>query len=258
MRPKASRISGLRAAAPSFLSAAAVLAALMAALFLSSCSARMEASVRNDLSARIALRMEVPALLDGRVRQISNIPQGAPLFDASRLRTEFQGRKSISLQELSVPSPDSMIATLYVPNLELLSNDRTVAPEGLLTLRSLPASGGSPASWELSIRIDRQNAAAAFNLFPGVDKTLLASLSPPALDKDPLTAAEYRMNLEQVIIGRKAMPTFDQCGIDIAFTAPRPIQAASGGTFEGQQFKGRIGLFDLLTLEKPVTLSIRW
>jgi hypothetical protein len=234
------------------------LAALGLALSVLSCSARMDATVRSDLSARIALNMEVPGLLGERVRQISNIPQGAPLFDAPRLRTEFVGRKSINIIDLSVPNPNSMISTLYIPNLEVLSNDRTVAPEGLLALRSIQASGSSPAYRELAIRIDRQNAAAAFNLFPGVDKTLLASLSPPALDKDPLTAEEYRMNLEQVIIGKRAMPTFDLCGVDISFTAPKPIQAASGGTFQGQVFKGRIGLFDLLTLEKPVTLSIRW
>ncbi|TXT50765.1 MAG: hypothetical protein FD137_220 [Spirochaetes bacterium] len=234
------------------------LTALGLALSALSCSAKLDATVRNDLSARIALNMEVPGVLGERMRQISNIPQSSPLFDAPRLRKEFLGRKSINIVDLSVSTPDSMFSTLYIPNLEVLSNDRSVAPEGLLTLRSIPASASSPAYRELGIKIDRQNAAAAFNLFPGVDKTLLASLGPPALDKDPLTAQEYRMNLEQVIIGKRAMSAFDLCGVDISFSAPKPIHAASGGTFQGQVFKGRIGLFDLLTLEKPVTLSIRW
>ncbi len=230
----------------------------MCALLLSSCAGRLETTIRNDLSARMALRLEVPEALGARVRQIGGISPKADLFNSALLKEEFLGRKSIFLVDLSSPSPESLTSVIWVPSIAAFSADRSLVPAGMIELKSLPAGGSQPAQKELSVSLTRENAAAAFSLFPGIDKRLIDSLSPPALDADPISAAEYRMNLETVIIGKKAMPAFDACALELYITAPRTILSSSGGTVQGQVFKTKIPLFDMLTLETPIRFALRW
>jgi hypothetical protein len=234
------------------------IAIALCALTALSCSGRLETTIRNDLSARMALRLEVPETLSARVRQIGAISPKAALFDTPKLKEEFAGRKSIFLVDVSLPSLDSLTSVIWVPDLLAFAGDRSLVPEGLISFKSIPAAGNQPAQRELSVSINKANASAAFSLFPGIDKKLIDSLSPPALEKDAITAAEYRMNLETVIIGKKAMPAFDACVMDIAITAPKTILSATGGNAQGQVFKAKIPLFDFLTLEKPVSFTLRW
>ncbi len=225
---------------------------------LISCSGRLDATIRNDLSARIALRMDIPEALSARVRQIGGMSPKAALFDVQKLKEEFSGRTSIFLVDVSSPSLDTLTSVIWVPDIQAFTADSSLVPEGMIELKQIPASGSQPAQRELALSITRGNAAAAFGLFPGIDKDLMDSLSPPALEPDPIGADEYRMNLETVIIGKKAMPSFDACALELTITAPKTILASSGGTTQGQVFKAKIPLFDMLTLEKPVSFYIRW
>ena len=237
-----------------------LIAAIVLVAVASSCSGRLETTVRNDLSARMALRIEVPELLASRVRQIAGTPSSSPLFDLPKLKAEFAGRNSMFLIDISSPSPESLTSVIWIPGIPELTKDTSLVPPGMIVMRTIPAAaaGGQPSMKELSVSLTRENAAAAYHLFPGIDRKLLDSLSPPALEKDPLSAAEYRMNLETVILGKKAMPSFDACSFDISITAPKTILSASGGTVSGQVFRTKIALFDFLTLEKPITLAVRW
>lgn len=235
-----------------------VLVLLVLSLIGISCSGRLEASIRNDLSARMALRLEIPEILAARVRQLGSISSKAYLFDTQKLNEEFSGRTSIFLVDVSTPSTDSLTSVIWIPDISAFVSDKSLVPEGMVSLRSIPASGTEPGKKELAIHLTRENAAKAYSIFPGIDGKLLDSLSPPALDKEPISAADYRMNLETVIIGKKSMPAFDACFLDISITAPKTIASAKGGSVQGQVFKARIPLFDLLTLEKPITLSFSW
>ncbi len=234
------------------------LALILAGAAASSCSGRVETSIRNDLSARVAVRVEVPEALAARVRQIGGLASGAALFNAQSFRSEFEGRSSMSLVDLSTPNPESMTSVIWIPGLPGLAADTSIVPPGLLSLKSLPASGGKPALRELAFSLDRQNATKAFKLFPGLDSRLVESLSPPALDTDPLSASDYRMNLETVIVGKKTMPAFDACFIEVSVIAPKTILESGGGTAVGQVFKVKIPLLDILTLERPVAFYLRW
>lgn len=240
----------------------------IAALALASCSGGVDMMVRADSSARFAVRLEIPDALSQRVRQFGQIPAGSPLFDAPGVRKEFGVRKSIHLIDVAVPDGDSMTSVLWIPDLVAFSQDRSLAPAGMVSFGRKSAeagaasgaagSAGLAAGTELRVRLSRDNAAAAFALFPGMDRDLVDALSPPALEKDPVTSAEYRANLESVIIGKKLMPAFDACAVAITLNAPKPIIGSGGGSASGQVFKARIPLFDLLTLEKPVEFWVRW
>ena len=59
---------------------------VLALLALASCSGRLDATIRNDLSARIALRLDIPETLSARVRQIGGMSSSAALFDVRKLK----------------------------------------------------------------------------------------------------------------------------------------------------------------------------
>lgn len=232
--------------------------ALLLMLAFSSCSGKIETAVRSDYSARIAVKMDIPEALSARIRQIGNIGASASLFDVAKIRNEFSARKTLLLVDASSASKDAMTAVLWVPNLEDLARDTSLTPPGMIRFETVSGTQAQGVLRELSITIDKSNAARAFALFPGIDSRLVDSLSPPALEEQSITANEYRMNLENVIIGKKAMPAFDACALEVNLTAPKTIVSATGGTVAGQTFKAKISLFDLLVLEKPIVLAVRW
>lgn len=227
-------------------------------LIVSSCSGKIEMAVRSDYSARVAVKMDIPEALSARIRQIGGMNASASLFDTAKIRNEFSTRKTLLLVDASSASKDAMTAVLWVPNLEDLAKDTSLTPPGMIRFETVPGTQAQGALRELSLMINKSNAARAFALFPGIDSRLVDSLSPPALEEQSITADEYRMNLENVIIGKKAMPAFDACALEITLTAPKTIVSSTGGTAAGQTFKAKISLFDLLVLEKPIILAVRW
>jgi len=234
--------------------------AISAAAFIvsTSCSGNLDATLKTDGSVRAAVRIDIPEALSGRVRQFVGIGSREPLFSTDAVKNQFLGRTSINLVDVSSPTPDILTSVVWVQNLDTLIADTSIVPPGMILYQKIPAQGSAPAMRELSVNLSRENAPYMIKLFPGVDKRIIESLSPPALEPDPVTADEYRLNLEQVIIGKKNMPAFDACSVDIAITVPKVISSASGGNFSGPVFRAKLPLFNLLTLEKPIAFSMRW
>lgn len=224
----------------------------------SSCSGNLDATLKADGSVRAAVRLDIPDALSVRVRQFVGLGPREPLFNTDAVKSQFLGRTSINLVDVSSPTPDILTSVVWVQNLDTLISDTSLVPPGMIQYRKIPAQGTAPSMRELSVKLSRENAPYMLKLFPGVDKRIIESLSPPALEEDPVTADEYRLNLEQVIIGKKNMPAFDACAVDIIITVPKTISSATGGKASGPVFRARLPLFDLLTLEKPIEFSMRW
>lgn len=241
-------------------SAAIATVTIIVALTIStiSCSGNLDATLKSDGSVRAAVRLDIPDALSGRVRQFVGLGSRDPLFSTDAVRNQFLGRTSIMLVDVSSPTPDILTSVVWVQSLDVLIADTSLVPSGMIQYKKIPAQGSAPAMRELSVNLSKENAPYMIKLFPGVDTRIIDSLSPPALESDPVSADEYRLNLEQVIIGKKNMPAFDACTVDIAITAPKAISSASGGTFSGPVFHARLPLFALLTMEKPIAFSLRW
>ncbi len=122
---------------------------------------------------------------------------------------------------------------------------------GLLTMSQGPL-------WsEFRFRLERGSAKALTSLFPGIDPYLMDALSPPALEEDPVTSAEYRTMLKAVF-GEKAMPSMEGAVIQINVTAPGVVVDSGGGRLSGSTLTARIPLIQVLNLEKPIELWLRW
>jgi hypothetical protein len=151
----------------------------------------------------------------------------------------------------SAPSRSSLKAEFRVTDLAAFAASPEIAATGLLRLRS--GTGWS----ELSLRLERGKGDALAALFPGIDPALLEALSPPLLSADELSRSEYREMLAS-ILGERTMAVIDTSPVRLSLAAPGPVISSSGGRLSGSVLELSIPVLELLVLEKPIELSIRW
>jgi hypothetical protein len=226
---------------------------LAIALLMSSCSGSLSARLRNDGGARISLQAEVPPLLSAKLRSFAKAGGGSSgsLFDATAIRSSIAARPALSLIDLTHGSPDSLGLEISVRSLEELAASPDLAGSGLLSLSKGPG-------WaECRLTLSRGSAKALGSLLPGIDPQLMQALSPPALEEDPVTEAEYRTMLKS-ILGSKAMPALESAALSLSFEAPGPVIESGGGKLMENRLSARIPVIKVLTLEKPIELWLRW
>ncbi len=223
---------------------------LAAALLLASCSGSVSAAIRADGGAGLSVQAEVPSPLAAKFRKLASGSTGT-FFDAAAIRASVAARPALSLEELAQPSPDSIRVTVSARSLEELAASPDLKGSGLIAV-----SRG--AGWaECRFRLDRGSVRALSALFPGIDPYLLDALSPPALEEDPVTMAEYKTMLRS-ILGDKAMPAMEAAAIILSLSAPGAVIGSGGGSLEGSTLTARIPIIQALTLEKPIEVWLRW
>lgn len=245
-------VAGKRA--PWLIGLASVALALVLALataLLAACSGGASASIRTDGGLRIQSSASVPAPLAARLRKLANLPEGSSLFDFEAARKAATETEGLRLVSLSAADEDSLSVTLDIADLGTFLSEPELAASGALSL-----SSGS--GWkELRVRLAQGACAPLAELLPGLDPELVDALSPPALDPEPVTRAEYRRMLAG-IIGEKAVVSLEGATMTLRLSAPGAVLASSGGKLEGQTLAVAIPALDLLVLEKPIEFTLRW
>jgi hypothetical protein len=226
-------------------------ALILAAGLLSSCAGDATVALRDGGGARLEAKAVFPAPLAAKLRKLAALKDDAPLFDEGRARKAAAGLPGLSLVSMSTPSPDSLLLVLETGELGALLARPDLASSGAAVL-----SKGQ--GWtELRIHLERGKIAPLLALFPGLDPDLVDSLSPPALDPDPVSRAEYRLVLSR-LLGEKAALALDSATIALRLEAPRAVLASAGGRLSGRTLSLDLPVLDLLVLEKPVDFSLRW
>jgi hypothetical protein len=227
-----------------------------ATLLISSCSASVISAIKADGGAHVTVQAEIPAPLAAKFRKLaaagSQAPASAgPLFDAAAIRSSLGARPGISLVRLSQPSPDSIRVEFDARSLEDLAASADAKASKIVTI-----TRGS--LWtECRFRLERGDAKTISALLPGLDPYLMDALSPPALEEDPVSLAEYKTMLKSVL-GEKVMPAMEAASIRLSVTAPGPVLASGGGSLSGPTLTATIPILEFLTLEKPIEIWLRW
>ncbi len=238
-----------------------IFSALACALIVmaASCGASVDLAIRPDRSALIALAVEVPVVLDARIRQFadsgtsSTSGQVLPLFDARAIEASARGR-GLAVKESLSPSVRSYRGVFSASNLAtLLAGDARLA-EAMKYERG-------PGWASLRVRIDRGNATGVAALFPGLDPDLLESLQPPALYDNPVTVAEYRSMLAG-LLGKTAAAALDELLVSLSVSLPGPVVDSSGSvTLRTGKLPGAtisVRALDAMVLAAPVEFYLKW
>jgi hypothetical protein len=227
---------------------------LAAALLLGSCSAQASSLIKADGGARISVHAEMPQALTDRFRKLVSIGGStgpSTFFDAQSIRKAITKRPGLSVLSIEQPGPNAVNVELSASSLEALAAEQDIKKAGLLSYSKGPG-------WaELRFRLTQGEASALSTLMPGVDPDILDALSPPALEEDPVTAAEYKTMLKSVL-GEKVMPQMEAAALKLSITAPGTVLGSGGGTLDGSTLSAKLAIIDLLVLEKPIELWIRW
>jgi hypothetical protein len=109
----------------------------------------------------------------------------------------------------------------------------------------------------LIFTLTKSNAKTAFQLFPGINASLIDALSPPALYEDELTQDEYRQNL-LLFFGKNHISAVDTSKYTITLIIPGHILSSSGLSVSGNKATCTFSLLDLLVLNKPIQFQITW
>jgi hypothetical protein len=234
------------------LASAAVSAFLVLATgLLGSCAGSATLGLRGDGGLHLQVEAAVPPALSSRLRGLSGLPASTALFDAEAARKASLSQPGLKLSTFATPGPDALSATMDIADLQAFLAEPGIAA----THAAVLTSGGG---WkELRVHLERGSCAPLLALLPGLDPELLEALSPPALDPEPISRAEYRRSLAG-IVGEKAMVAVEGASFVLRLSAPGSVLASSGGKLEGQTLVVSLPALDLLVLEKPIEFSIRW
>jgi hypothetical protein len=199
---------------PKFMLYAAIFAATL--IVGASCSGNLDATLRGDGSVRAAVRLTIPEALSGRVRQLVGLGSREPLFSPEAVRNQFLGRTSINLVDVSSPTPDILTSWSGYRTSTRSSADTSLVPPGLIQYKNTRTGLFPRDAAELSVHLSMRERPLYAQAVSGRGQAHHRQPDPPALESDPSLPNEYRLNLEQVIIGKKNMPAFDVCTVDVA------------------------------------------
>jgi hypothetical protein len=230
---------------------------LAATVLFSACSAQASSVIKTDGGASISVQASMPEALAAKFRKLASVggssgsgPAGS-FFDAAAIRSSLAKRPGVSVISLEQPSPYSISLKLSIRSLEELAASPDLKKAGVVAL-----SRGS--GWtECRFRLARGEDSAISTLMPGIDPNLLDALSPPALEEDPVTVDEYKTMLKTVL-GEKSMPAMEAAAIRLSITAPGAVIGSGGGSLGGSTLSAKLPIIDLLVLEKPIEVWIRW
>ena len=230
---------------------------LTAALLLASCSASVSSAIKSDGSARISIEAEMPTAVAAKFRKFasaggsSQSPAQLSIFDPVAIRKSLEARPGIDIVELSQPSPDSIRLVLTARNLRDLAASPDFENAGIFSVER------GQNSTEFRFRLERGKIKPLSALFSGIDPNLMDALSPPALEEDPLSLAEYKTMLKSVL-GEKAMPAMEAAVIRLSITAPGKVLASGGGSLSGSTLTATIPVLEILVLDRPVEAWLSW
>ncbi len=223
---------------------------------LASCTARYDAVLREDGSARITVSA---SLTNSALRLAENLAaftsgptqaSSASPIDAASIGSSLRGAPSVSSVNMSNGADGSLSGSFTVKSLEALLADRLPGKNPILFRSS--ASGGS-----VSLRLDKESVPELLLLAsPELNDWLTALFAPiatgEALSKEEhhsLLAAFYSEALANDLYASK---------VTLALSLPGPVATISGGTARGSSATFVLPMSDLLLMESPIQLSCSW
>jgi hypothetical protein len=193
----------------------------------------------------------MPTPLAEKIRSLAQIPAKSPLFDAQAIGKSLTAGLGADRVDVRCPTPESVRAEATILDLEKALARSGLKEAGIAAYRR---GGGRP---EFRIRLERGSSKPLAALFSGLDPFLVDALSPPALEEEPVSRADYRTMLASVL-GEAALAALETCGVELSLTAPNQVIASGGGRLAGTTISERVPFLDLLVLETPIELWLRW
>lgn len=226
--------------------------------FLMSCGASVDMEFGPNRSLSIHLGVEVPETVDAKLRQFvasagtATTSPSAPLFDAEAIAESVRIRGAV-VRSSTLPTPRSYRGSFDIADIALLIKTEQ-------ELASVFQYNHGPGWASIRVRVDRENARAVVDLFPGLDGDLIEALQPPALYDNPVSRAEYRSMLAG-LLGRTAASAIDDMSFVLSASFPGAIlEVADGISVDASKRVARFSIPALgaMVLQQPIVFYAKW
>lgn len=210
-----------------------------------SADGRAEISLRAGLEPRMAVLIGTLSGLDGRA------PEGLPLVDGSAVAASLRASPGIGSAVLSNLDRRTVSGTISVTDIDSFLSPS--AGTGRFARYERTSSGGG----SLVIALDRSTAPQVLERISADVVDYLSALMAPAATGEALSRKEY-LDLVSSVYGPGIAEELGAARLRAAVEVPGTVVSVSGGAYSGKQATFDLPLLDVLVLDTPVRLEVRW
>ena len=220
-------------------------------LLVFSCSARINGSLSTDGSASMSINVSLGSRITALLRTMAAVGGQADggVIDGEAISRSINGAPGVTSVSLRNTSPSAIEGTIRISQIgDFLAG---TGGGGFVNFEQ-SSSGG-----RCVININRTNGHLIIKqLSPDIEMVLNA-LMAPIVTNDEMTKAEY-LSLIEVFYNKPISDEIAGSRIRASIEFPGNITNIRGGTYSGRRAEFDIALVDLLVLESPVTVEVRW
>ncbi|HCM28086.1 MAG: hypothetical protein A2Z99_18845 [Treponema sp. GWB1_62_6] len=238
-------------------SRSAVLGAAFLFMTLSSCSARIGATLRADGSAEATISASVAQRTAALIRNLSGLSGASrpgSVLDAAVLSGSLRNSPAVRSAAFRNIDDRSVSGTLAIADFRLLA-------------AGSPAGGGDPEPFirvektgpggTVFVHLDRKTAPAVLDSLSPEIGAYLEALMAPVVTGEDLTESEY-LEFVAAVYGNAVSAEIAAASLTLTLNLPGPAIAVLGGTLSDGAAEYSIPLVQLLVLENPADLAATW
>jgi hypothetical protein len=229
---------------------------LAAVIFLPSCSARIEGTLKEDGSAEFTLQASLEKGMTALIRSLSALSgpaaasREAPLINGPAIGASMSAAPGIASVSLNNSGPAAIEGDIRVSRIDdFLKQPESWDGKQFITY--------TPSPGRLTLTLDRNAGPRIIALLSEEVTDYLSVLMAPVVTGERLSKGEY-LDLVASIYGRAVADEIAASRIHARVDFPGPLRSVRGGTFSGRRAEFAVPLIDLLVLEVPLEYEVRW
>ena len=222
---------------------------------LASCSAGIEAVVREGGAAEISLKTSLEPRTTALIRSLRAFmgeAADAPVLDGPAMSASLALLPGVRAVSLKNTGPSGLDGTISISNV-----GNFLASGGEKGRFITFTEGRTAGSSSIIIALDRNSAPELISRLSSEAEDYLSALMAPVVLGETSTRQEY-LELLAAVYGRPLADEIAAARIRAQIEFPRQVTAVKGGTASGKRTDFDIPLVDLLVLESPLAWEISW
>jgi hypothetical protein len=228
-------------------------------IIFSSCSARIEGSLKQGGSADLAIKTSLEPSMTSLIKKFQSWA-GSPgpvelILDGPAIGKSMATAPGIASVSLKNTTPAAIEGTVGISK---AGDFLAIGEKKFVTYTdTTDAAGNARPTGRLVIALDLQAAPEVLALLSPDVVYYLDALMAPAATGEVISRREY-LNLVSSLYGKPIADEIQNAKIAASLNLPGPITFIHGGTAAGARADFEVPLLDLLVLDIPIFYEVRW
>ena len=225
-----------------------------AALAVTSCMIKQEATLASDGSGSVSFRFELAPFFHIFLVDMAELSDEAAgltdggVFNEDKIKEDFARKPNVELLSLESPEPEILEGTFEFLNIEdVFTAEAQLAQAGVI---SFSEKDGVKS---VRLHLDKENFKQIATFMPGTGSSLIDVFGPE--ENEDTTEEEYLEMLE-FMLGEDGPPGVKASLIELRVKVKGKILEQTGGELDGSSVIFKIPLLKVLLLDQPLDYSL--